>query len=1295
MAKKKKQKLVFALLIGLAVILFGLLFWAPFINSYVKDIIEAQVSKKIEGKFAVEYIDLSIIPPSISMSNLYFESKNSLIRQAEIPSIEINISPRSLISEVLKIQSVKIENPKIFLDLREMPAKKKKKKKTVFSLPSLTDLFDFEVRQILLSKSFLGIQFQEDYSVEFFTSEAEFESGNQQEMLRLFGDGILRKGEVEKNLDLFTVRLERQEKDVRIKNFQIQGQGLSVQASGKIFPQAQLAYSAKIDLSVVDQWLMDFRLLERQQFFEGDVAVEGNATGSLENLSTKGKISTPVFSLQGGKIHEIHADYFWQKDRFRFVKGQLQFGEESNAIFFRAENFGPHHVGTYSVTGKEIEYSYIQSFIDWEVKPILTATVDVESSGKLGLAPFVFDGNYSLHTPNLAMRIPDLLLPYLPIEFEDLNLKGPIGWSSEKGISLRNGVLTAQGLSGSFYFDFLDVDRIDGLIQVEVLQASGLFAPNYPASGYGNVSCKIDLFKRQDFSIDLQMDLNQAQYQEKSPHQLKGKIRFTRNHVSIPSIELFSSNENRATFQGEFELSEVADTTESMEAKGELQNFDMAWVSALAAREYPLAEGVGGQVSGTLSLSSFKEDFTGKLLANSKLLRFHGIDFDHADVQISMSEEGVSFDRIQIKNRESQLSLSGKFLQGIYESIEITGTQVPMEFFTSSTIARSFSTHSDLSVFLQGKAADPKLSAQVVFYQETPGSLNTVATLDAKGIFSNVDLQLHHLDGSIALRSNVSFNAPYRMNISGSLKSFPIFSFIPESESFLSGSLKLEGEFFKPTSWEGVVDVQTLEVRKIGFQYKLSNPIHLDVQKGLFSFSQIDFASGDHQLQVSGLIDALGSIELKVKGEFPLFLLSLIPFGLQRAEGFGEIDLSVLGDWEAPIAKGQLYVTGGYLQFEDIPKAFEELEFFASISQNRIYSDDFSLQMSGGSFQGQAELILAWEPDEITMDVSGDVNRVQWDFPEWVPVLFSGPMSIEGKATHPLIRGDFIVHEGLYRDQWDWKSQILSFRSLGRRERVYKEEEESFRYDLRFQTQGDQFRFKNDVAEGIARGDIQLIGSNVEIGMLGQIEVIEGTVVFLGNEFILEPGVINFVSPTEIDLDFDLNARTRIQQTDILLDIRTEGEEISAYLSSQPVKDESTIVALLTLGIDSNELAPQTNPEEGLSPSLIPTMLSGPVQTRLEKGLRKIRLIDSFQFVPYFSEDTKTTGLKLVVVKNLFPKVRLLYSTDLFESNNENTFSLQQDLNKNLSVQGNVRDNKQEANQELDLGVDVEFRVDF
>ena len=236
---------------------------------------------------------------------------------------------------------------------------------------------------------------------------------------------------------------------------------------------------------------------------------------------------------------------------------------------------------------------------------------------------------------------------------------------------------------------------------------------------------------------------------------------------------------------------------------------------------------------------------------------------------------------------------------------------------------------------------------------------------------------------------------------------------------------------------------------------------------------------------------------------------------------------------------------------------------------------------------------------------------------------------------------------------------------------------------------------KNNLAEAEVSADLRFTGSDRSFGLLGKAQIDKGKVEFLDNKFELTSGIVTFESEQGVSANFDVNARTRVGTTDIFLDIRSEDGATQAFLSSQPVRDETNIISLLTLGADIEQLSKAAAEDQNLSSTLLPTVISGPFQSKVEMGLKKAKIVDSFQFVPYYSEDTKTTGLRMIVGKEVLPKFHVLYSTDLMAIDAENAVRLEQRVNNHFSVQGTLQENRQEELNDFDLGVDFELGFEF
>jgi hypothetical protein len=130
------------------------------------------------------------------------------------------------------------------------------------------------------------------------------------------------------------------------------------------------------------------------------------------------------------------------------------------------------------------------------------------------------------------------------------------------------------------------------------------------------------------------------------------------------------------------------------------------------------------------------------------------------------------------------------------------------------------------------------------------------------------------------------------------------------------------------------------------------------------------------------------------------------------------------------------------------------------------------------------------------------------------------------------------------------------------------------------------------------------------------------------------------------------------------------------------------LVTLLTVGTVSGTLASPQEPS-GLTEGLALGFVSGTLQDQVEK----IGLIDTFQVVPDYSQVNESTELRLLLGKSITRDLGIFYSTDLYNAGINQEVKLQQNINRNFSLLGVVKNN--EVNDNVDLGVDLEFSFDF
>ncbi len=1033
--------------------------------------------------------------------------------------------------------------------------------------------------------------------------------------------------------------------------------------------------------------LHETNLLKKKILLAGNYNFETNVMGSWDNLNQDGKLEFSKINFEGRKFDKLLANYQVRKNQLKSIEGKLEVNQTK--VEFGFSNIVQNKKANFIVHGQDIHYPDVQLSIDPTVKPILESLLNVDAKGEIQIQPFQAKGTYQVRGQKITFDFPPMLTPYLPLELKQIEAEGQMNWNSVDGCTLE-GPIRAQGMIGSYKFSFPEPAVVDGTWEFGINHFGGLFTKDYPVAGKGKVTGGLKAIHSELKAI-FSVDIKDLQYNHYEKSSLVGDLIFTHEATEVSNVQILANNKRgTAHFHGRFPHDPVGETV----VEGQIKDFNMAWVSDLVSRRFPFVEGIQGRGSSTISLHGSSETIQGPILFESNNIDWRGEHLDKVVAKLNVASAGLELDQIHLSSQDINVQAKGSIVNDQYRDLTVSLNKVPISLLGVPAWLSNYISKVDASLFLDGPLSDPQIRADGRMYQPNAEStvLSNAGTFNSSGKATNMNWNLDAFEKSFLASGVLHFGDVISMQASGTMNRFNI---LPRTNSLITGKWNYSGAFSQIRTWDADLNVDMFEIRNDQFTYKTKAPFDLTAKQGVFHLDSFKLGDRDGDVVIGGETDANENLSFHMKGKMPIALLTLLPLKLNRAEGLADVDIAWTGKLNNPILNGKFHAKNAYVQTLLFPHAFEDLEVQADIEQNRIKANFFKGKMADGKLEGRGDLYLPTANSDMKIFLTGTVNQAWLKFPEWLPVLISGNYSLSGNLSKPLLKGDFTILEGTYKDEWDWKKQILTIGKTARTTRIYRKEEEGLQYDLSFRTDNGKFLLRNQIATASMKGDLRVMGTNANMGLLGQVEILDGEVVFLDRKFTLTPGVVSFTNPNEVNMAFDLNATTTIQNVDIYLDIRTEQGQIRAYLSSNPVKDETTLISLLTLGVELDDLAVTSNADQGVSMSLLPSVLSGPVQSRVETGLRKIRLIDTFQFIPYFSENTKTTSMRLLVAKQIYSKVRLSYSTDLFDTGLDNIFAIEHLVNNHVKLMSSVRDNRLEAEQDYDVGFDVEFRFDF
>lgn len=1291
---RKATKRVMATFVILSLAAGGfLLFWNPLVNALAQRFLLVAVSEKLGGTASLRGIRTSLFPPRFEIDGLEVALKDGPLRAFSVREIliEPGIGP-AFLGEI-RLERIVVRDPTFKLDLLQAGKGGKKDESGPFRIPRAADLIRLKIESLQVEGAKLALALPgRNLEVEISQGNATYQSGGDSETWSWRGRGEIVRDARRLALDEVLVTVERDQDALTVRDFRLNGLGLDVALNGAAYPKADFTVRAEVDVARVLAAGKDLGFLAAPPDAAGRTVLTAKATGAWEKMSVTGQLDGEALVFAGRRLDRLHATFVGDRQAIREVRARVQ--SRGIAIDARATGVARGRPGDFEIIAQDMPFEDIETgWIDPAVKvPTLKGPVTLRARGKLGFAPFVLAGDYDVTSPKLRLHFEGGLGTFLPIQFTNVRARGALGWSRERNFFLDAGEVNLDGVQGKYKFDFPRDGSVAATWAGNVSEAGRLFEPAMQVSGSGQVNGGITTTP-DDFEVSIHLGLDNFRLAQRENVPLSGSLLFRSGSTLLKDFELEGYKAN-ASFDAEFKSEGPGG-----HLRAKLRDFDLGAVADVTARLYPIVGGVEGTGQGEIALTNFNTGIDGTIRLESKSARWDGIAIDDVAATAEFSGGKIRFPEGRIANADGfKATIGGGVGETDYAGLTLNATKLPLDFFGLPRAVLQLASHADAKVRLDGSIDDPTVvSSLQLFRRREPEGFAWAGIASTEGPLSRLAWSVNLDAGSLDASGTVNALDAADLEAKIVLAKYSLAPFFKDVPSTLTASAYLKGDLRRAESFDGQFVVDAFEIRNPAQDFRLRAPVTFALADGAIRPTRFGFDGGKDRLEAVLGMDVGGKLNGDVKGSLPLSVLTMFRTGVARAEGALAIDVRFGGAADSGLQMaGSFSAVDALIQFKNFPLDLTRANIRGTLDQNVLYVDEMSSSVGEGSARASGQVVFPSEREpEGRVSISGYVDKASLRYPAWLPVNASGTVALTGPLARPTLRGDFTVHQARYEDEWDWKSKILTFGSAGAAARIHKAEEENIYFDLRFVTQGDRFLLKNNIAEGKLRGDARLVGSDRKIGLLGKVEVIQGSVEFLDNRFELTSGVVTFDRADEIHPVFDLNAKTRVQQVDIFLDIRSEGDDIFAFLSSQPVKDETNIIALLTLGVDTDELLTQREGSGNVSSSVLPGVLSAPVQSKLQRGLKETRVLDSLQFVPFFSEQTQTNGLRMIVGKELFPKVKLLYSTDLFNVSSENTVRLEQGFNEHVSLQGSVRDNRQNQNEELDFGLDFEFRFDF
>jgi translocation and assembly module TamB len=502
----------------------------------------------------------------------------------------------------------------------------------------------------------------------------------------------------------------------------------------------------------------------------------------------------------------------------------------------------------------------------------------------------------------------------------------------------------------------------------------------------------------------------------------------------------------------------------------------------------------------------------------------------------------------------------------------------------------------------------------------------------------------------------------------------------------VGGTFRGVGHLRSPERIDIHAQARDLAVSFPSIQWKNDQPIDLTYSTGTLTVNRFVMRGPSTELAIQGTV-RFGehvALALDAQGQADATLLTALDPNLQ-ATGGSTLRVRLTGTPARPVLNGTLEVEDVSLGYGGLPFRFSNLQGTIQLEGERAVMRSLHGISGGGTVNLAGFMTLQENP---RFELRTDLDQVRVRYPPTFTSILSGNLRLAGSSERGQLQGELVVRQMFPNENTNWITRIIeSANPFGEQPSAAASPLASkIHLNVRV-TSAPPVRVEAPDLRVVGDLDIRIQGTIADPVQVGNIHFLSGEGVFRGNRYTLVRGDISLTSPFRTQAYLDLEAQTRVQSYDLMVDISGPFDRLKLAYRSDPPLPTSDILSLLALGYAREEEAFSTagaNPLRTVGASaLLSEALSSQVTGRIQHlfGVSRIK-IDPNVGVPGFG-----SGARVTVEQQVARDLTLTYVTDTSNSQYR-IIQFELAVSDNVSILG-IRD------QNGIFGLEFRFRQRF
>jgi len=402
----------------------------------------------------------------------------------------------------------------------------------------------------------------------------------------------------------------------------------------------------------------------------------------------------------------------------------------------------------------------------------------------------------------------------------------------------------------------------------------------------------------------------------------------------------------------------------------------------------------------------------------------------------------------------------------------------------------------------------------------------------------------------------------------------------------LAGTVSAKGLLLEPAGSQVNATVERLVLSRDDLRGENAGPIVLAYAGGRTDVQPFRFTGQSVDLTLGGWMSPRG-MDVTLRGGLDLRMLeSLMPSMVERASGRVTVDAEASGTLEKPSVVGTAELFDMRLALRDWPVQVRNMAGRVEMTGQRVLVEHLQGQLNEGRVSARGDVRLErFLPQRLGLTVQ--LDEVPYRLTEDLPATFSGLLQIVGPPRGFTVTGGMDIVKLRYQKALDVEALLKTMQKRTTHPAaVLSASGEPPKpwviWDVNVHF-GD-VRVDNNLAKARLLGDVRLTGTDLRPGLLGRVELAEGSQAFFrNNPFTINQGQLEFQDATHIDPVFEVQAQTQVREFVVRLHAFGKVADPQILLSSEPALVEGDIISLLTLGFTSSDQDTAASASAGLA----------------------------------------------------------------------------------------------------------------